>query len=188
MKFLKLLILLIFISCNSNQIGGNEYTVIEYNDQEWSAILGEAEPTDLTVEEIENIERIIGELVQRTIKLHNNELEKHYAGLPKEKQNEKKFEYFRQYVAGINGKGEKIVWINFFCGPPKNENWKNEIILVADGGNCYFNIKVNLTERKYYEYMVNGIANVENRCTTMAIIHSSFYPNMKIPIFIPLDF
>ena len=147
-----------FISCGSNQISGDEYAIIQYEKDEWGAILGDVEPTDLTLEEIKTIEGIIAEIVQRTIKWHNEELEEHYAGLPKDQRNENKFKYFRQYVAGINGNGDKIVWINFFCGPPKKKNWKNEIIMVADGGSCYFNLKVNLTEKKYYEYSVNGIA------------------------------
>jgi hypothetical protein len=62
----------------------------------------------------------------------------------------------RQYIAVINDKGEREVWVNCFCRT-WDRNWKKEIIMVEDGGVCYFNLKINLTNKKYYELMVNGI-------------------------------
>lgn len=59
--------------------------------------------------------------------------------------------YRRQYMAAINSKGEKEVWINCFC-----ENWKTSAVLVVDGGNCFFNLKVNLATGNYYELSING--------------------------------
>jgi len=65
--------------------------------------------------------------------------------------------YKRQYVAAINKKGEKEIWINCLCQTESNR-WKKSVILVADGGSCYFNLKVNLTKKKYYNLIVNGLA------------------------------
>jgi hypothetical protein len=65
--------------------------------------------------------------------------------------------YKRQYIAAVNSKGEIEVWINCFCGAG-NQNWKTNLILVEDGGNCYFSLKVNLTTGQFYELMVNGDA------------------------------
>jgi hypothetical protein len=65
--------------------------------------------------------------------------------------------YKRQYVAVINNKGEKEIWINFFCNDWYMD-WKKEIIIVKDGGDCFFNLKINLTTRKYYDLMINGEA------------------------------
>ena len=62
----------------------------------------------------------------------------------------------RQYIAVLNEKGEREVWVNCFCRT-WDRNWKKEIIMVEDGGVCYFNLKINLTAKKYYELMVNGI-------------------------------
>ncbi|NCU36630.1 hypothetical protein EOM75_11540 [Candidatus Falkowbacteria bacterium] len=65
--------------------------------------------------------------------------------------------YKRQYVPVINEKGEMEVWVNCFCG-----NWgindRTNILIVEDGGNCYFNLKINLTKENYYDLMVNGNA------------------------------
>ena len=39
-----------------------------------------------------------------------------------------------------------------------NELKQKDLIFVNDGGNCYFNLKINLTTGQYYELMVNGDA------------------------------
>ena len=55
----------------------------------------------------------------------------------------------------VNNKGEKVIWINCFCNDC-NKNWKKEIIIVKDGGDCYFNLKINLMTKKYYDFLING--------------------------------
>ena len=64
--------------------------------------------------------------------------------------------YKRQYILATNLKGEKEVWINCFCNTSKN--WNQELIIVKDGGNCYFNLIINLTTEKYSTLSVNGNA------------------------------
>jgi len=66
--------------------------------------------------------------------------------------------YKRQYVAYLNTKKQKEVWVNCFCSNPDNDEWKSEIVEVRDGGNCYFNLKVNIKQKSYYEFIVNGRA------------------------------
>ena len=65
--------------------------------------------------------------------------------------------YKKQLVVVLNPKGEKEIWINCFCRVTNN-NWKKEIILVDDGGNCFFSLKINLTKRVYYNLQINGDA------------------------------
>lgn len=69
-----------------------------------------------------------------------------------------KTNYGRQIIAVINQKGEKEVWVNCFCTTPGDERWKSDILFVADGGNCYFNFKINLRTKRYYNLIVNGEA------------------------------
>src|SRR5574338_303238 len=73
-------------------------------------------------------------------------------GHPKINFSEKK--YLRQYVPGISPDHEKKVWVNCFC---TNDfpNWHNEIVLVKDGGSCFFNLVINLTKRSYSFFIVN---------------------------------
>ncbi|MES2617713.1 MAG: hypothetical protein V4613_07540 [Bacteroidota bacterium] len=65
--------------------------------------------------------------------------------------------YKRQYVLAFNDKGEKEVWVNCFCDW-HGSNWRKYIITVADGGICYFSLRINLSTKEYYNVMVNGDA------------------------------
>jgi len=56
---------------------------------------------------------------------------------------------------------EKIVWSNFFCSSFYNNssvNYLEELISVDDGGNCYFNVKVNLEKEEIFDLIINGEA------------------------------
>ena len=64
--------------------------------------------------------------------------------------------YKRQIIAVTNDKGEKEVWVNCFCNDANY--WKKEIVQVMDGGKCFFNFKINLTTKKYFDLRVNGEA------------------------------
>ena len=147
-------------SCENNKISGNEYTIISFDPTEKFPIFDNAKPTELTHAEIVEIEKIIKDRVTKTITNHNSELIEFYDKFPDKQFPTDLTEYYRQYVPAINQDGEKVVWINFFCGKPETKTWKTNIISVRDGGNCYFNLKVNLSKKKYYDYRVNGIAGI----------------------------
>ncbi|RYU95644.1 hypothetical protein [Emticicia agri] len=109
---------------------------------------------------------IIEELLESRINSYNNHQQKRYnkikAKHPEYTLRKEDFiidlkVYKRQYVAITNSKGEKEVWVNCFCDI-FNENWKKDIVIVLDGGNCYFNLKINITKGTYYDLMVNGDA------------------------------
>ncbi len=65
--------------------------------------------------------------------------------------------YRRQYVAITDKKGHHIVWLNCFCGF-FTKNTKQNVFYVSDGGDCYFQLKIDLTDNKYFEFSVNGYA------------------------------
>lgn len=119
-------------------------------------------PTDLTADDLLKIETIL----KKCISDYNSEQEKRLKELNDKnleyKLDKKDFTidlagYKRQYVPAINSKGEKSVWINCFCGQ-WSERSRTNLVLVMDGGNCFFNLKINLTTGQYYELMVNGSA------------------------------
>ncbi len=86
-----------------------------------------------------------------------NEKKSKYPDLPFKKKNfiiDLK-NYQRQYVAVKNVHGEKEVWVNCFC-TTFDDSWKTDIYIVSDGGNCFFDLKINLDAKKYYDFMVNG--------------------------------
>lgn len=69
-------------------------------------------------------------------------------------------DYDRQFVGAIDENGDKIIWINCFCKKEEGsfKKWKEEIVHVADGGNCFFNMKANITKNTYTDFIVNGDA------------------------------
>jgi hypothetical protein len=71
-------------------------------------------------------------------------------------------QYIKQCVAVKDSGNEVIVWVNLICG--RKESWTNyyyNIIKVHDGGDCFFNLKINLNTLKYFDLIINGLA--ENR-------------------------
>ena len=79
-------------------------------------------------------------------------------------------DYVRQYVGFISPAGERMLWVNALCAvleQPVERNgeytmeawpWQKELILVDDGGDCYWSILINLDERTYSNFLVNGNA------------------------------
>lgn len=84
-----------------------------------------------------------------------------------EPRRESLFKYYKQYIPYVDERGHRIIMINAFCEIPtfwdKNDekvdfDWRNNIVLVDDGGDCYWGIKVDLDTQTYFDFMVNGIA------------------------------
>jgi hypothetical protein len=72
------------------------------------------------------------------------------------KQNTLK-EYKRQYVGFINNHGDKIIFIKFFKGPSL-DSLSREIVDIFDGGENYWSIEINITQRKLLRITINGEA------------------------------
>jgi hypothetical protein len=64
--------------------------------------------------------------------------------------------YKRQYVAVVDGKGQKEVWVNFFCEAP--EYWRKGKVEVIDSGACYLHLFINLTLRTASKLHDNAVA------------------------------
>ena len=65
-------------------------------------------------------------------------------------------EYKRQYL-GIVEAGEEIIYANFFCSS-FDENWHEQLVIVMDGGDCYFQFKYNPATGEFFAFSVNGEA------------------------------
>jgi hypothetical protein len=120
----------------------------------------ENKQTDLSKDDFQKIELILTKCIDE----YNLNQEKQFIEInnkyPEYKSKKKNFiidlkQYKRQYVATINSKGEKEIWVNCFCNTC-NKNWKTNLLIVHDGGNCYFNLKINLAKKTYYELTING--------------------------------
>jgi hypothetical protein len=120
-------------------------------------------PITLTQEEIKCIDSLLIVCVTD----YNDSLDKEHSSLDKEhssldkdhKQRSidlKKYNYRKQVIAVTNKNGHKEVWVNCFCEIWDGYRWKSQIMSVEDGGRCYFNFKIDLTTKKYYNLEVNG--------------------------------
>ena len=111
------------------------YTVIRF-DKTYTWIFKNAEPSDLTVEEIKETERLLLTCIEE----YNREpypLKAH----PEYKLDKNKFiidltQYKKQFIPVLNRKGEKEVWVNCFCEDNFND-WKQQIVKVQDGGKWF---------------------------------------------------
>jgi|GEM_PF-4948581 len=65
-------------------------------------------------------------------------------------------DYFKQCVAFRNEIGERLVWINLHCNRKGFEHLRYFVVTVHDGGDCYFNVILNLDKNTYFDLIVNG--------------------------------
>ena len=105
-------------------------------------------PYDPTMEDIEAAEEILAACFT-----------KESSGTANPFYGRKLEDYNRQFVGAEIEGGDKVIFINCFCGAESEilKNWKTQIIMVADGGNCFFHVNVNLKRKEYYSLMVNGM-------------------------------
>lgn len=108
-------------------------------------------PTALTEREIQLVDSLMKQCVMKYNQNLAVDLQSSYS------IDFKKYKYKRQYMAVLNDKGQKEVLVNGFC-KTWTENWRTDLVLVDDGGNCFFNLKVNLTTKECSKVVVNGYA------------------------------
>lgn len=66
--------------------------------------------------------------------------------------------YKKQLIPFFNKKNEKVIWVNCLCNEVKlgsKDNWRKTIIKVLDGGNCFFNVNINLQKNNWSDFNVN---------------------------------
>jgi hypothetical protein len=143
-----------------NAIDTSKYAILKFETTDQRNFTN-AKSTDINFDEIIEIEKLLSKCIEKYIL----EKQKRYGKLCKEnpdfKFDKSEFvidltKYKRQIIAVTNDKGEKEVWVNCFC--INADYWKKEIVTVFDGGQCFFNLKINLTTKKYYDFNVNGVA------------------------------
>jgi len=138
-----------------------EYAILKFNSTVYW-LFKNAKPASLNASEIKETEL----LLSKCINAYNPKQLKRFKKANKENPGYKisknhyiidLVRYDRQFIAVINKKDEKEVWVNCFCITSSNK-WKKEVFQVNDGENCFFNVKINLTKKTYYNLMVNGDA------------------------------
>lgn len=165
---------LMVLSCNRQNyhVQNNQSVKLESKEKNYAVIPFDAEkfyflkfnkPAELTPEDIQKIDSLLEQIINE----YNETVEKNIMELNNDKSRKFKINkndhllilknYKRQYVSALNSDNEKIVWINCFC-ISQIPDWTKEIVFTLDGGNCYFNLKINLDTETYCDFRVNGIA------------------------------
>lgn len=142
------------------KLADTNYVVLDYKS-DWNWIFKAAIPTNISKKELAEVEEIIQKAIAENNEKQRKILERYNKKHPDNQRTETGFEldtkgFKRQYVPVINQNGEKEVWINFSCDGWGSKYWKLELMEMADGGNCYFNLKVNLETGTYSDLRING--------------------------------
>ncbi len=138
-----------------------DFTVLEFDSTD-SWLFEAAKPTTLTSREVQELQTLLLECVEK----YNHKQQKRFDTLSKtHPEHNLSFQnytielsrYKKQFYPVISKEGQKEVWVNCFCDD-FDIDWRKEIIIVQDGGNCYFNMKINLTTKKCSPIYVNSEA------------------------------
>lgn len=126
-------------------------------------IFPNAKPAELSQAELIRIDLLLTHCVAEANVKQEQEYQKAVKAFPKLGINRKNYfinlpEYKRQLVAVITEKGEKEVWVNCFCGDIKADYWRKQEVVVDDGGNCFFNLRINLSTSTCHDLIINGMA------------------------------
>jgi hypothetical protein len=126
-------------------IDTSRYAVLTFNPSRDGFIFSQYyKPAAVSVEEIKMIEKVISV----TVTEHNKQSKSIITNPGK---------YYKQIIAVINSNGEKEVWVNCFCTPYEKRYWRKGVVLVEDGGPCFFNIKINIHTNTVMSLAVNGV-------------------------------
>jgi hypothetical protein len=122
------------------------YVSIDTSDGQQFRVVIQEERTSAPISESEI--HLVDSLLQLQIEEHNRKSDKSLSiDLSK---------YKRQYFPSIDINGDKKVEVNCFCQVHNNDDWKKQRVQVDDGGNCYFNFKVNLRTLRVLNFYING--------------------------------
>jgi hypothetical protein len=62
--------------------------------------------------------------------------------------------YQRQYI-GFESDGKQMIYANYFCDS-LGKNWREDLVMVEDGGDCYFQFEYDVKSGLFSNLLVNG--------------------------------
>jgi hypothetical protein len=65
-------------------------------------------------------------------------------------------EYQCQYI-GLERGGRRIIYGNYFC-ENGGINWHQKLVIVEDGGDCYFQVEYDVERDLFIKLLVNGVS------------------------------
>ncbi len=183
MKFLIVILLLMALGCSrknltakkqvyyskgnsvtdGSQLGSMGLFIIKYDSTKYYPIPETYKPSHVSKAEVLECEIVLIKYINEyniDTKLVYKKSRKKY---PKAKYTLNEFQIDlkgsgRQYVAAISPAGKRMVFVYSFCDPKEMGINDTGLVVVHDGGNCYFDYKIDLESMKIFDFSVNGIA------------------------------
>lgn len=126
-----------------------KYSIIS-DKSSCSVFFKKPKPTTLDAVEIEEVLKILGEAI---VSHNNNEMVKAVAVEMLQIIDMDK--YCMQFMP-VMDKKEKVVAVNCFCDS-HGVNWHKSLVFAKDGGICFFQLKINLNKKSFFDFFINGI-------------------------------
>jgi hypothetical protein len=63
--------------------------------------------------------------------------------------------YKRQYVGYTDG-GKRWIFVNGFCEWKESDAWHDRLVLVMDGGLCFFTVRYDVSRSRFEYLLING--------------------------------
>ena len=145
---------------DTTTIDTSRYAILTFNKTR-DAFLFDAKykPAELSAAEVEKIEKVVKIMVAEYNKKVLEQKTKNAADSTSAGGTiEEPAKYYKQMIAITNNKNEKEVWVNCFCTPREKKYWRKGVIVILDGGTCFFNLKINLSTNTVMEFNVNGVS------------------------------
>lgn len=146
---------------STHSIDTSNYAILKFDTTDtW--LFKNAKPANLTQTEIKEIEIILKQCIDAYNPDQKMQFDTISKAHPEYSLRVDNFvidlsRYKRQYFPVINSAGQKEVWVNCFCND-FDKNWRKEMLIVHDGGNCYFSLTINLVTKTFSRFIVNGDA------------------------------
>ena len=149
MKNLLLLLILVLSACKSpdKHSTRKSHSLAWNNTNNYVVISNKFGPytapsAPLSTQEIHTIDS----LIKKAIVEHNKTADKHQLL-------DSPMNYHKQLWASIDNDHRKVVSVNCFCDTSAFPNWRKEKIAIVDGGNCFFELEINL-KTKSVDYLI----------------------------------
>lgn len=163
MRYILLLFAILKVSCCLGQVDFvilNKQSTLNSLKSTYKILPEGVTATELSTDELNSIK----EMVKECIENYNSQILESSKKLRERKKYVKMYQIMKldnykiQCVPYLNEKGEKEVWINGFCNGFDVDYWRNNIVYVFDGGNCFFTLRLNISTGKCLEIGINGYA------------------------------
>ena len=152
------------IDVPSVNIDSLDYVVLTYDTAKNWMFPKDVRPAELTKEEISRAEFLMLKQIEKYNQIRTEEFHQLDEKHPNHNIQLETFiienpaKYARQYIPVTNSDGQKLVYINAFCSKQGHDYWKTDLVWVMDGGDCYFQVMINLTTNEVVDFSVNGVA------------------------------